>query len=628
MGINSRQRSVIDRAIVHQLSLVLIFAYVVVQSIGCHTWVSKEKKKETHFAKENKKFRDLLADPDRPRLVGEVASAMGMYAKNYDAYGLVTELPGTGGTVRPSEQRELILSEMRARDVRNPEAILDAPYTALVKLRVFANPCDQKGEIVDASVELCDECLATDLTGGYVLEAKLRELAMLEGNLRKSNEKAVVSGELVMLPSSYTKKEVTPIKGVVIGGGKLFADQRLGLRILPEFRHVFVSKAIEKAINTRYFFQDSNKQKLVAEGKNDSFIVLETIPKYKHDPSHFISVILATGFGETSEQQLERVEGCKRLLHRRETARRGAIELEAIGTPEAKEVLLTGLNSSDPEIRFHSAYSLAYLDRNESIPVLMELARYEYAFRPLCLIGLAINDVPLARKALDELLQESEPELRYGAFLAIRLRNQTDTVVTGERIDQVFQITQVPSSIPLAVVSLQKKQEVVLFGNDFNIQLDSVVQATPALRLVPAPGGQIRVLRHHNSGETFSAVVPSELNALLRSMAAVQASYNDIVHMLDQISQRKLMTTPVAMNPRPEAGREYVRKDLSDTASMDSKIEALAVDRSSIGTSKSSSLSWLSPGAWWKSPKTDKNPASISVFAQELSDEERDLLNQ
>ncbi|MEQ1828896.1 MAG: hypothetical protein ABL921_23230, partial [Pirellula sp.] len=348
-----------------EIRALVVFSMLICVT-GCQAWVSKEKKKENQFTKENKRFKDLLSDPDRPRLVGEVATALGMHAKNYDAYGLVTELAGTGGIVKPGAQRELMLNEMRTRDVRNPEELLDAPYTALAKLRVYANPCDEKGEVLDVDVETSEECVATDLTGGFVLEARLRELAVLKGSMHKSDEKAIASGEIVTLPTSYTKSAPAPLKGVIIGGGRLIADQRLGLRMNPEFRHVFVTKALEKAINSRFFFQDSNKQKLVAEGKNDWFIVLDTVPKYKYDPAHFVSVILSTGFSESAEERNERIIGCKKLLHKRETAQRGAVELEAIGTAEAKEVLVSGLASSDPEVRFHSAYSLAYLDRKES----------------------------------------------------------------------------------------------------------------------------------------------------------------------------------------------------------------------------------------------------------------------
>ena len=90
----------------------------------------------------------------------------------------------------------------------------------MAKLRVYANPCDIKGEVLDMDVEVSTECTATDLTDGIVLESRLREMAVLGGAMRSSDDKAIGSGEVVILPTSYTKKpDRTPTVGVVIGGG-------------------------------------------------------------------------------------------------------------------------------------------------------------------------------------------------------------------------------------------------------------------------------------------------------------------------------------------------------------------------------------------------------------------------
>lgn len=586
-------------------SVSLFTMFAVVASMGCHAWTSKEKEKNNQFVKETKRFKDLLADPERPRLVGEVATALGMYAKQYDAYALVVDLPGTGGIVKPGVQRDLMLGDMRVRDVDNPESVLDAPWTALVKLRVFAYPNDAKGEILDVDVEASTECLATDLTGGTVLEARLREMAYVDGNVRTSDDKAVASGDLVMLPSSYTKQSApTPLKGVLIGGGKLIQEQGLGLQITSDYRHVVITKAIEKSINARFFFREANKQKLVAEGKNDWHIVLESVPKYRYDPAHFVSVILATGFAETEAEQLERVAGCRKLLMKRETAQRGAVELEAVGNDAAKDVLISGLSSTDPEIRFFSAYSLAYLDRSESIPTLMELARYEPAFRPLCLVGLSVNEQSSAREALEELLQESEPELRFGAFWSIRNRNANDSALSGESVGKAFHFVQVPSAVPLLAISFQKKKEIVLFGDQVAIKLKTQLTPTPSLKITPTPGNQLKLTKRHTDGDITNAIVASDIVSVLRAMGTIDASYNDVVHSLEALSSSQALSTPLALNPRPLAGREYTRKDISTTESTtDAKMDVIQVDGASVDRSGTTGFKLISPASWFKSTK-------------------------
>lgn len=612
----------------------VVFGVVLFGFTGCQSWMSPSKEKDSQFVKDSKRFKEMLKDPERPRLVGEVAAAMGLSSKSYDSFGLVTDLPGTGGIVKPGTQRDMSLADMRVRNVESPEAVLDAPWTALVKLKIYANPCDQKGDIMDVAVETSTECLATDLTGGFVLDSRLREMVNIEGNMRTSDDKAYASGDIVILPSNATRnQESTPLKGILVGGGKLLEEQRLGLRVNPEFRHVIVTKAIEKSINSRFFFQDSNKQRLVAEGKNDWYIVIETVPKYKYDPSHFMSVLLATGFGESDLERQERVDGCKKLLANRETARRAAVELEAIGDSAAQEVLVSGLESSDAEIRFYSAYSLAYLNKKEAIPALMDLARYEPAMRPLCLIGLSMNEDSMAREALEELLQEREPELRFGAFWAIRHRNPTDLAVSGEMIGQDFHFVQIPSATPLIAVSLQTKKEIVLFGNSTGVELRSPLSPTPALKITPVMGDQIKMTKRKTSGEVFNTIVASDVVSILRGMTIIQASYNDVVHTLNSLSNARALATPLALNPRPAAGREYVRKSPLDASSnVESKLDIILIDNSSVKKLVSNSFGWLTPTSWWKKPqpgtvKTRLPKESPAESSFELSDDERALLD-
>jgi len=167
--------------------------FALVWFAGCSSWISKKGERDNHFQKETKRIQDLMADPDRPRLIGEVANSLGMSPSQYDSYALVSSLPGTGGIVRPGIQRDWILDEMRKRETESPETFLDDVSTALVKLKIIAKPCDAKGDIFDIEIDNCTECLATDLTEGYVLESRLSELAMLKGRLHTSEPKAIGS---------------------------------------------------------------------------------------------------------------------------------------------------------------------------------------------------------------------------------------------------------------------------------------------------------------------------------------------------------------------------------------------------------------------------------------------------
>lgn len=601
------------------IARVLLSGAVGLTSIsGCQSWFKKSKEEDSTFVKDTKRIQEVMADPDRPRLIGEVAGMAGIEVKIYESFGLVAGLPGTGGKVKPSEQRNIMLQEMRTKGVDTPEQILDDPTTALVKVRVFGNPGFTSGKILDVGIETSTECDATDLTGGKLLEARLREMAFVGGRLRSGSDQASASGELVQLPSSYTRKNGDPRTAVIVGGGTLLNNHPLSVLMASEYKHVLVVKEIEKALNKRFYFQDSYKQKFMAEGKNSAQIAITSVPKYRLDPAHFSNVILATGFNETDEERKERIQGCKRLLADRTTAKRAAAELEALGTPEAIDVLLEGLSSLDPEIRFYSAYSLAYLDRKESIPVLVDIAKREAAFRPLCLTGLSVTEADLAREFLVQLLQEREPELRFGAFLALRERSSGDPIVQGERLTKNTKLVIVPSSVPLLAPSLQENQELVLFGSTAPVKLNTKLSPTPFLTLTPERANEIRISRRAY-GDTAAVIVEADLTSVLRGLGSVDATYNDFVQTIDQLQSLNATPTPIVFNPRPIPGRIYNREASQG-------IELMSLDASTRGKSKSA-WSWVKwPGFFtpsaFASSKTEVKPVPEVVASKQESKQE------
>jgi hypothetical protein len=293
-----------------------------------------------------------------------------------------------------------------------------------------------------------------------------------------------------------------------------------------------------------------------------------------------MSTVLSIGFRESDEQVAERIEGCRKLLLRRETARKASCELEAIGKGKAIEVLMEGLLHVDTEVRFHSAYSLAYLDRMECVPVLRDLAMEEPAFRPLCLIGLGANEHPSAREALLGLIQESEPELCYGAMTALRQKNPRDPAVLGEAIGDICQLIHFPSKNHIAAVSLEQQKEIVIFGSNSQIDLNLELSPSPTLRIAPLSGGLLRIAKTQLDGEVLQSIISNDLDSFLRAMPSINANYDDVVHSLDQLGVGKHLSSQVAMNPRPRAGRIYQR-DTSEEDPVEEVIESLQVDSSS-----------------------------------------------
>ena len=351
--------------------------------------------------------------------------------------------------------------------------------------------------------------------------------------------------------------------GVVLNGARLKDDLRLAIIVNNDYRHVSWIKAMEVAINRRFYYQEGGKQRTVAVAKNDYEIQLGPFPKYQLDPAHYLGTVMSIGFGESQGQVAERVRGCQRMLGSPDTARKAAWELEAIGTPEATEVLNLALANHDDEIRFYAAYSLAYLDRPESVPILQNLAKYQPKYRAHCLIGLCINDHPSARTALEGLLQEPESEVRYGAYHYLRQRDPRNPMVVGEPIGESFRCVQIPTTNPGIFVSMERRPEIVLMGGNQQLQIPKQLEPTPWLRITPLSSGLIRVAKRAMTGEINQTIITADIISLIKAMPAIGGNYGDIVHALDAVSQINGCSAPIAFHPLPRTDRKSTRLNSS-----------------------------------------------------------------
>jgi len=537
---------------------------------GCKL-LTREKPDDLDLA--NAKLKEVMADPDRFRLIHEVARASGTNPRRYQSLGLITNLPGTGGVVKPSPQRDMMLQEIRRNDILDAERLLDSPMTATAKLSVVANPCDEKGDLADVLVECSAECDASDLREGHLMESHLFEyFSVKDSQLRKSHERATAKGEVLVFPASYSKTtKIDPLKGVILSGGRIKDESRMAILVSKDYRHVHWIKAMEAAINRRFYYQDGGKQVTVAKGRNDREIRIASLPKYRFDPTHYLGTILLLGFAENEKQVAERLESCRRMIGDPELARRAAWELEAIGSPEAMEVLKLALANENDHVRFYAAHSLAYMDQVECIPILENLARNFPKYRAHCLIGLCINEHASAREALESLLQDPDPEVRFGAYWYLHQRDSRNPMIAGEPVTDSFRLVRIQSEHSQVCVSMERRPEVVLFGPNPEIKLTQQLEPTPSLRVTPMPSGLIRVAKRTLSGEILQTIITPDFLSLVKSMVAVQGNYGDIVHTLDAIDQCGGCSASVALHPLPRTGRLYGQKTEIDAEPLETE---------------------------------------------------------
>ena len=123
--------------------------------------------------------------------IKDITHVKGVRYNQLVGYGLVVGLDGTGDDPPPSTYREMILTEMRRRNVNQPNAILASPNTALVVVRAYLPPLVRKGDTFDVEVRLPGNGDATSLNGSIAAMWRLRYIA---GRVRGAEASGPVAG--------------------------------------------------------------------------------------------------------------------------------------------------------------------------------------------------------------------------------------------------------------------------------------------------------------------------------------------------------------------------------------------------------------------------------------------------
>ena len=298
----------------------------------------------------------------------------------------------------------------------------------------------------------------------------------------------------------------------------------------------------------------------MAEPKNDEFIELAIHPRYKDNVGRYMRVVRNIALKESRSEQISRLQLLKKQLLDPVTCSTAALRLEAIGSEEATEILSTGLESEDPEVRFYSAEALAYLDVTDAVKPLAESARQEPAFRVNALAALSAMDDGAAYDSLRSLLEVKSAETRYGAFRAMWAMTPNDPLIRGEELSSHFtyHVLDVPGEAMIHVTS-SHRPEIVLFGRDHRLQLPLVLDAGPKILINGLSGGQVKVSRF---GETTQQrVVSTEVQDVIQAVVELGGTYPDVVQMLQQAKQTGALASRFRVNALPEGGRELLDSD-------------------------------------------------------------------
>ena len=499
-------------------------------------------------------------------LISHVAHPYGLGFIKLEAVSMVTGLAGTGEDPAPSPQRAALMDEMSRREVENPKQMLASPNTALVLVRGFLRPGIQAGDRFDIEVRTSSRSDTTSLRGGHLLETRLSEMALLGDHLRKGHVMAVAQGAVLVDPSADPEDETAlATRGRVLSGGVVTKSRNLGLILDHDRQSIRLSQKVGKAINNRFHTYIDGKKRGVATPKTDEFVELVLHPRYKDNVGRFMRVVRNLAFDETGSQQQARLQLLSAQLLDPITSATAALRLEAIGGEQAVEVLATGLNSDDLEVRYYAAEALAYLDVTDAVATLTEVARDEPAFRVNALAALSAMDDPVAYDNLRSLLQVKSAETRYGAFRALTSMAPGDGFIRGEDMRGMFtyHVLDVPGP-PMIHATSSHRPEIVLFGAHHELRLPLVLDAGPKILVNGLNGGQIKVSQF--GGSTEQRTVPTDVESVIRAIVELGGTYPDVVQMLQQAKKSGALASRFRVNALPEGGREFM-KDESRVAS-------------------------------------------------------------
>ncbi|REK18678.1 MAG: hypothetical protein DWQ37_03845 [Planctomycetota bacterium] len=497
----------------------------------------------------------------KTRLVGEVARPFGDRYVPVESVALVTNLDATGEDPAPSPQRSALYHELQTIGVQHPNQLLASPSTSLVLVRGFLPPGVRKGDSFDLEVHVPSHSETTSLRGGWLMETRLTEMAVLGGAIRQGHTWGLGEGPLLVDPSAEGEKDrALLVRGRVLGGGKATRSRDIGLFIAPEDKSVQLAARIGQAINRRFHLFSRGIKQGAAKPVSDERIDLKIHPRYKDNIARYVRVVRSIPLQETPAEQSLRIGLLERQLLDPITAATAALRLEAIGQ-ESVSALVTGTESTDPEVRFYAAEALAYLDDNRAAAPLARAAREEPAFRAYALAALSSMADVSARDELVGLLEVQSSETRYGAFRALWAMNRADPLVRGESLGGEFGYHVLGTTGPPMIhVTRSHRPEIVVFGHEQTLSTPFVLEAGKSI-LIKGTGNRVTVSKFAVGVPDQKRVVGTKVDEVIRAIVELGGTYPDVVQALGHAKSTGALAARFEVDSLPAGGREYRHKD-------------------------------------------------------------------
>ncbi|HZZ72365.1 MAG TPA: flagellar basal body P-ring protein FlgI [Pirellulales bacterium] len=503
---------------------------------------------------------DKLALETQTRLIGDYASAYGTSWLKVEQVGLVTGLSGTGSDPGTTSSRAALISEMQIRGVPNPNQVLQSLNNSLVLVRAFIPPGAQKGDRFDVEVRLEPQSETTSLRNGWLMDARLIEIAILDGQIHDGHVWAHAQGPILVDPTAAGEQDRGLLThGKIPGGGVVLKDRIMGLVLHHDQKSIRTTALIDQALNKRFHTYSHGIKQGVAKAKTDEYVELAVLPRYKNNLARYMRIVRSVALEESETARIQRLRILERQLLDPVSSSDAALKLEAIGT-DAIKVLTKGLDSSDTEVRFYAAEALAYLDQPIAAKVLGDAARNEPVLRAWAFTALSSMDDSGAADALRDLLDMNSAEARYGAFRALTAMNDRDPLVRGENLGGQFSYHLIATTAPPMVhVTKSFRPEIVLFGPEQRFKVPFSLEAGNKIMIKCDQGDQVTISKFSTEEADQKRLVSLKLDEVIRAVVDLGGTYPDVVQMLQQARVQNALEGRFEVDALPDQTRLYDR---------------------------------------------------------------------
>jgi hypothetical protein len=428
------------------------------------------------------------------RVVGDVCG-VAVDESEVMGVGLVVGLSGTGGGSPPaSSYRTMLEEDMKKRDIKDVQGMLDSPNNTLVIVSTKIPAGTRKNEPLDVQITLPEGSRCTSLRGGFLLECELRAYENVKrlmpdykGPDRSAQGYVLLKAEgPVMVGTAGTNAGIvrgasrdhnvesagadeTLRVGRVWGGGRCLADPPILLTMNSDQQYSRVAAKVADRINATFPVKGLGIEG-IASAKSKSIIFLGIPAHYRHDLPHYLRVVRAIPLDRVPPANSSYRKNLADCLLDPGQSLAAALRLEALGE-ESVPVLKQAMSAPSPLTRFAAAQSLAYLRKPACAEELARLAREYPILRAHCINAMSSLNESACQTRLVELMRDRDPELRYAAFRGLHRVDERSIDIAGVRLNESFWLHRVaPDSPPMIHYLTARRPEIVLFGDKQTLQ--------------------------------------------------------------------------------------------------------------------------------------------------------------